>query len=185
MSAVGRYCCKSILSIPVRDIDSRSRTNAATSIQKRADPDRLTRAGFVVVATDGAQGVAMAGTTSSRSKALSAVRWQVFREPRGATESGKSRGLIRRLAVEMGTDEATIRAALKNGPDACAHLLSFYAALCPQVRRWRSQVVSTSVWSPPTRRRSGGKTAERQRSGVTTKTIAVVCDFCNYLQFSA
>jgi hypothetical protein len=27
-SVVGRYCCKSILSIPSRNIDSRSRTNA-------------------------------------------------------------------------------------------------------------------------------------------------------------
>ena len=30
-------------------------------------------------------------------------------------ESGKNRGLFRRLAVEMGTDEATIRAALDRG----------------------------------------------------------------------
>ena len=30
-------------------------------------------------------------------------------------ESGKSRGLFRRLAAELGTDEATIRAALNRG----------------------------------------------------------------------
>ena len=56
-------------------------------------------------------------------RSSTAVRWQVFWEPRGlrapprrpCQESGKNCGLFRRLATEMGTDEATIRAALDRG----------------------------------------------------------------------
>jgi hypothetical protein len=98
MSLYGRLCCKSLLSISAGNIDSRSSANTQQRFKRTGGPPRRVAKLYLPP-----------GATYFGSRGGYGLTYT------SCQESRKLGGLFRRLAAEMGMDEATIRAALNRG----------------------------------------------------------------------